>query len=86
MAGYLASGRNYPEEARRRGEEGRVTLRFTVDRSGRVVDASVAASSGSAALDAAGLALIRQAAFPPFPPAMSQARVTITSPVRYTLR
>ena len=86
VSGYIASGRDYPEEARRRGEEGRVTLRFTVERSGRVTEASVAASSGSAALDAAALTLLRRAALPPFPSGMTQARITITSPVRYTLR
>ena len=30
--GWLASRKSYPEEARRRGEEGRVAVRFTVDR------------------------------------------------------
>ena len=86
VAGWLASGRNYPEEARRRGEEGRVIVRFTVDRSGRVVEASVVGPSGATLLDAAALALLRQASLPAFPPSMTQARITITTSVRYTLR
>ena len=86
VAGWLASGRNYPEEARRRGEEGRVTVRFTVDRSGRVLEASVVGPSGATLLDAAALALLRQASLPAFPSSMTQARITITTTVRYTLR
>ena len=86
VAGLLASGRNYPEEARRRGEEGRVIVRFTVDRSGRVVEASVVGPSGATLLDAAALSLLRQASLPAFPPSMTQARISITTSVRYTLR
>ena len=86
VSDWLASARNYPEEARRRGEEGRVTVRFTVDRMGRVVEAAVAVPSGFVLLDTAALALLRQAALPAFPPSMTQARVTLTTAVRYTLR
>lgn len=86
VSGWLVSARNYPEEARRRGEEGRVTVRFTVDRMGRVVEAAVAGPSGFVLLDAAALALLRQAVLPAFPPSMTQARVTLTTAVRYTLR
>jgi protein TonB len=83
---WLASRKTYPEEARRRGEEGSVAVRFTVDRSGRVVEAAVVAASGSPLLDEAALDLLRQAAFPAFPADMTQARITITTTVRYSLR
>jgi protein TonB len=78
--------RPYPEEARRRGEEGRVTVRFTVDRSGRVLDAAIVGTSGSERLDDATLSLLRQAVFPGFPAAMTQPRIVITTAVRYSLR
>jgi periplasmic protein TonB len=84
--GWLASRKTYPEEARRRGEEGRVTVRFTVDRSGRVVEAAIVSASGSALLDEAALGLLRQAVLPAFPADMSQARITITTTMRYSLR
>jgi protein TonB len=83
---WLASRKTYPEEARRRGEEGRVSVRFAVDRSGRVVEAAIVAASGFPLLDAAALELLRQAAFPAFPANMTQARITITTTVRYSLR
>jgi protein TonB len=84
--GWLASRKSYPEEARRRGEEGRVAVRFTVDRSGRVVDAAIVSASGSTLLDEATLGLLHEAVLPPFPPDMTQERITITTTMRYSLR
>jgi periplasmic protein TonB len=86
VSGLLATRKTYPEEARRRGEEGRVVVRFTVDRSGRVVDAAIVSASGSTLLDEAALGLLRQAALPAFPATMTQARITITTSMRYSLR
>jgi len=86
VSGWLASRKTYPEDARRRGEEGRVAVRFTVDRSGRVVDATIVAASGSATLDDAALGLLRQAVLPAFPADMTQTRITITTTMRYSLR
>lgn len=83
---WLASRKSYPEAARERGEEGNVEVRFTVERSGRVVAAAIVRPSGSALLDEAALGLLRQAAFPAFPEDMAQDRVTITTTVRYSLR
>jgi periplasmic protein TonB len=86
VLGWLASRKTYPEEARRRGDEGNVSVRFTVDRSGRVVEAAIISASGSALLDEAALGLLRQAVFPPFPADMPQPRITITTTMRYSLR
>ena len=61
-------------------------IRFTIDRSGRVVDVNLVGTSGSALLDTAAMALLKGASFPPFPPLMPQERITITTAVRYTLR
>jgi protein TonB len=85
-AGLLAARKIYPEEARERGEEGPVTVRFTVERSGRVVDAEIVRASAYPRLDAAALASVRQAVLPAFPASMTQARITITRTIRYSLR
>ncbi len=50
----------YPEDARRRSEEGTVTCRLTIDRDGRVVEVQVLASSGSAALDRAAVRALKR--------------------------
>jgi protein TonB len=49
----------YPRAARRARAEGRVVLRVELDESGRVANAGVATSSGSATLDDAALAAVR---------------------------
>ncbi len=86
VASWLAARKTYPEEARRRGEEGQVRVRFTVDRSGQVLAADIIASSGSERLDNALITLLRGAALPGFPASMAQSRITITTSVRYALR
>ncbi|MEZ5613791.1 MAG: TonB family protein [Rhodocyclaceae bacterium] len=49
----------YPPEAVARGLEGEVRLLLTLDESGRILDAVVAAGSGHAILDAAALRAVR---------------------------
>jgi protein TonB len=85
LAAWLASHKVYPEEARRRGEQGNVTLRFTVEPSGRVVDVAVVHGSGSSRLDAAAEAMLHGAALPPFDATMRQAPVTATVQIHYAL-
>jgi protein TonB len=86
VSGWLSARKTYPEAARERGEEGAVAVRFTVNRSGQVVDAAIVSASGSTLLDEAALRFLRQAILPAFPPDMTQARVTITTTMRYSLR
>lgn len=83
----LQRAKRYPAAARRTRDQGTVRVRFTLDRSGRVVSASVAQRSGSAILDKEALALVRQAGpFPPFPAAIGKSRLTYTVPLTYRLR
>jgi periplasmic protein TonB len=86
VSAWIAAHKVYPEDARRRGEEGPVGVRFTVDRLGRVIEAAVVAGSGSGLLDQAALALLRQAVLPAFPSDMTEQRVTIRTSIRYSLR
>jgi protein TonB len=81
----LAAHKSYPQEARRRGEQGNVVLRFVVERSGRVAEVAVVRGSGSSILDAAAEALLRNAALPAFPAAMSQPSVVVTVQLRFAL-
>jgi periplasmic protein TonB len=86
VSAWLAAHRTYPAQARERDEEGNVSVRFTVDRSGRVVQAVLVKPSGSALLDEAALGLLRQAVFPAFPADMTQAQVTVNTSIRYSLQ
>ncbi len=86
LSAWLQQHRIYPDAARRDGEQGRVVVRFTVDRTGQVLDVTLVDSSGFPSLDEAAQAMLRDAHLPPFPMGMAQARITATVPIRYTLR
>jgi protein TonB len=64
LAAWLAAHRRYPEEARRRSEEGDVTIRFTVAGDGRVSDVAVVKGSGFGALDNSALVMLQGATLP----------------------
>jgi protein TonB len=64
LAAWLAAHRRYPEEARKRSEEGDVTVRFTVAGDGHVSDVAVVKGSGFGALDASALSMLQGATLP----------------------
>lgn len=65
---------------------GTVQIAFTIDRSGRVLSASLARSSGDPALDQEAVAMIRRASPVPAPPAGigGGGAVSLAVPIRYT--
>jgi protein TonB len=85
LSAWLAAHRRYPAAARRDGVEGRVVLRITVARDGRVTGLVLAGPSGSEILDQAAMAVLRGAVVPPFPAGMPQDSVIVTVPLRYAL-
>jgi len=72
----------YPPEARRRGWQGRVTLAFTLQADGTVLDLTVRQSSGLPLLDQAALAAIRRAA--PFAPPGLDVQVVVPVVFRFS--
>jgi protein TonB len=85
LGAWLQTHKTYPEEARRRGEQGRATVRFTVARDGRVLNVKLVSGTGSMLLDQAVERLLQGAQLPPFSPDMDQAQVTVTLQIRYAL-
>jgi protein TonB len=67
LLAQLERHKRYPSQAR--GKVGEARLEFTLDRAGNVLSSRVVRSSGSEALDAAALALIKNAEPLPTPPA-----------------
>jgi protein TonB len=62
-------------------------VRFAVDRSGRVLSASLAGSAGIPALDQEALAVFRRAEpLPPAPADVTGATFTFTIPIRFLAR
>lgn len=69
---------------RRGGDRGEMVVRFTVGAGGDLQGVSVATSSGNAAVDAAGLALVQRAApFPPIPSAAQRNNWTFDVPLAF---
>lgn len=82
----LEQVKRYPSAAQFRREQGVATLRFTMDRHGRVLSARIEKSSGSDALDAETLALIRRAEpLPEPPPEVTGNSIELVVPVRFHL-
>lgn len=69
------------------GETGSASVRFTMDRGGRVLSASLVGSAGKPALDAEAVAVVRRSQPLPAPPSdVPGGPFTFTIPVRFTAR
>ncbi|HEY2772890.1 MAG TPA: energy transducer TonB [Candidatus Binatia bacterium] len=76
----------YPVLAKRRGLQGHASVRIRIDRSGRVLEASIVRSTGQDLLDQAALDLVRRASpFPAIPPEYPDASFEFDAPVDYGL-
>ncbi|MBS0562007.1 MAG: energy transducer TonB [Proteobacteria bacterium] len=75
----------YPEDARRLGEDGPVTVRVVANRNGRVESVQLVGRSGSQFLDMATLGLMRDAVLPPFPPDANDPTFTFDLTIDYIL-
>jgi protein TonB len=83
---HLNRFKRYPEGAKLRHQEGVVSLRFTMDRNGRVLSFDIAKSSGSAALDAEARELIQRAQpLPALPPEFGRETLDLVVPVEFSL-
>jgi protein TonB len=59
---------SYPQEASQTNEGGTVKVRIVIAADGQVTSIDVVQSSGVSVLDAAAVAVFRNAHLPPFPP------------------
>jgi TonB family protein len=86
LMAWLEAHKRYPLTAHLRGEGGRVGLRFTVDRSGRVIDYAIIKSSGYPDLDASVEEMMRGATLPPFPAPMKQNQIEVSVTIGFSPR
>lgn len=83
----VEKNKRYPEAARSRREQGTAQVSFTLDRKGMVVNARVTQTSGSNALDAEAIALLKRAKPFPAPPATFPGEfVVVRQPIRFTVK
>ncbi len=87
VSAHLNRRKVYPPEARKARQQGVVTIRFTVDRTGAVSAAAIKRSSGHDTLDRATLDLLQRVApLPRMPSSLQRDRITLALPIDYSLR
>lgn len=82
LVAHLNRNKRYPGSRTRRDIE--IVVRFTIDRTGHLLSAEIAASSGDPAFDEAALAMLRRSdPLPMPPPAVADESLTYSVPVRF---
>ncbi|CUH81014.1 energy transducer TonB [Tropicibacter naphthalenivorans] len=83
----LAKAKSYPQAARKKGVEGEVRIKFTLDRYGQVIARAVQTSSGSDLLDKAALKVFDDLDRLPTPPNhLTGDSFTLVIPLNYTIK
>ncbi|EZP71736.1 TonB family protein [Sphingomonas paucimobilis] len=83
---WLYAHKIYPRRARMRREEGRVQVRFVIDRAGMLLEGAVIRGSGVAALDEEAEAMMRRASpYPRAPNELPGERIEFTVPIEFIL-
>lgn len=84
LIGHLDRNKRFPAGATRR--EAEIVVTFTIDRTGKLLDARIDKGSGDPLLDAAALAMLRRAdPLPAPPPLVADDGLTFTLPVNFTV-
>lgn len=87
LMAHLGRYKRYPAEARERRHEGVATIRFSMDRDGRVLAARLEKGSGFVLLDQEALAILRRAApLPRIPDALTGDVLELVIPIQFSLR
>ncbi|SEH32893.1 energy transducer TonB family protein [Magnetospirillum fulvum] len=87
LRAHLERHKRYPRSAQARRQEGIVTVRFTMNRSGEIVSSRLERSSGAAILDDEGLALLERAQpLPVPPPDVKGDTIELVVPIEFFLK
>jgi protein TonB len=84
---HLKKHQRYPSEARQRGEQGTVTVQFSIDRTGRMVEKLLVKPSGNKRLDEEALLAIERASPYPLPPDEESGELLkYTMPIQFKIK
>ncbi|MES1944045.1 TonB family protein [Salinisphaera sp. PC39] len=87
LLAYLERHKRYPRAARRRRQQGIAHVRFTMNRAGQVLDASLERGAGFDILDREALALLERAQpLPRIPDEIDRDELEIVVPIEFSLR
>jgi protein TonB len=84
VAAHLARYKQFPSDARSRGDQGTATVTFGLDGGGRVTSVRLARGSGVSSIDQETQAMVRRAS--PFPAPPDGRAQSFTVPVQFYLR
>ena len=84
VAARLARFKRFPEDARRRREQGSALVSFTIDGAGRATSVRLRRGTGFAVLDEEVQAMVRRAS--PFPMPPRGTEMTFSAPVSFHLK
>lgn len=84
VSAHLARHKQFPADARSRGDQGTASVTFSLDGGGRVTSVRLARGSGVASIDQETQAMVRRAS--PFPAPPSGRGMSFTVPVQFYLR
>ena len=83
---WLYAHKIYPRRAKMRREEGKVRVRFVIDRAGVLMEGVLIDRSGNDALDEEATAMMRRASpYPKAPPEIPGDRIEFVVPIEFTL-
>ncbi len=83
---WLYAHKIYPRRARMRREEGRVRVRFVIDRTGTLIEGGIVEGSGNRTLDEEAAAMLYRASPYPRPPKeVGGERIEFLAPIEFTL-
>jgi len=87
LKGRLEESMHYPRAARLAGQEGKVVVRFVIDRNGRVLSIVLEKASGHAILDREAVEMIeRGEPFPTMPTEMGEDVLELRVPIAYKIK